>query len=64
VNEDFVCHVMQESVRGKIYFKGHKRLDNAKASIILFLQKIRKSKKMVYLHWVVVFCVTDGRYVY
>jgi len=55
---------MQESVRGKIYFKGHKRLDNAKASIILFLQKIRKSKKMVYLHWVVVFCVTDGRYVY
>jgi hypothetical protein len=42
VNEAFIYHVMQESVRGKIYFKGHKRLNSAKVSINLFVQKIRK----------------------
>lgn len=47
VNEAFVFHVMQESVRGKICFKGHKRLNNAKVSINLFVQKIRRSKKMM-----------------
>lgn len=49
VNEVFVYHVMQESVRGKIDFKCHKRLNNAKVSINLFLQKIRRNKRYIIL---------------
>jgi hypothetical protein len=37
---------MQEYVGGKIDFKGHRRLNNAKAPINLFIQKIRSKKIM------------------